>query len=463
MAPFHSLRRAVPAAARRRRVLLPAAIAALMACNSSTGTSPSAAAPAAVCGNGLGETGEECDDGNASNADGCLTTCQRPVTWIPSDVHVHSTGCSEYASPGRLAQTLQGLQIQVGAALVWGRGYENDAAFFTGRDHPLSTPGFILHYDLEVSNFVAARTGHLLLLGLDSIAFSPDVFYVPQSGVPLVEWARRQPRAIVGMAHAQYWPRDGSFPVPPGGCCVPWEVVVHAVRGRLDFLSMERTVGEEPGTFILWKALQNAGFRVAITGGSDWSCLADRFHELTPRTDVIVEGDLTYEKWLQSIKGGRCAAATGVGNRLNLRVEGRRLGEEVQLAAPQEVTVTIETAGGAADVEVLVNGVVATRMPVAAGVQLAQTKVSVSKSSWIAARSPSILTNPVYVLVGGKPIRASSDDICYLWRSVEHLEELVAIGGLRLFESKDEALGAYREAVTELQRRFAESGGQFCR
>ncbi len=439
------------------------AIALLAGCSSATAPSQPATPPAAVCGNGLREGVEECDDGNAGNADGCLTTCQLPVTWVPSDVHVHSTGCSEYASPDQLVAKLQAQQIRVGAALVWGRGYANDAAFFTGRDHPVSTPDFILHYDLEVSNFVAAKAGHLLLLGLDSIAFSPDVFYVPQSGVPLVEWARRQPRALVGMAHAQYWPGDGSFPVPPGGCCVPWEIVVHAARGRLDFLSTERTLGPEPGTFLLWKAMQNAGFRVAITGGSDWSCLADRFHELTPRTDVIVEGELTYEKWLQAIRAGRCTAASGVGNRLNLRVEGRRMGEEVVLPAPQEVTVTLETAGAAAEVEVLVNGEVVTRVPVAAGVQLAQARVPVSKSSWIVARSPSIVTNPVYVLVAGRPIRASSDDACYLWRSVEHLQELVAIGGVRLFDSRDEALKAYGEAVTELQRRFTESGGQFCR
>ena len=349
---------------------------ALVACNTSSGPSPLASPPTAVCGNGVRETGEECDDANADNADGCLTTCQRPVTWIPSEVHIHSTGCTRrFASPSEVAELLEAQQIQVGAALVWGESYENDAAFFTGRDHPLSTPSFILHYDLEVSRFDAAKTGHLILLGLDSLRFSSDVFHLPQSGVPVVDWARRQPRAIVGMAHGQFWPRDGSFPVPPGGCCVPWEVVVHAARGRLDFLSMERTLVEEPGTFRLWKALQGAGFRVAITGGSDWSCLSQTFAEDTPRTDVIVEGQLTYEGWLQAIKAGRTAAAVGIGNRLNVRVEGRRLGEEVQLVAPREVTVTLETAGRGADVDVLLNGEVAARVPVADGLQVAQVRV----------------------------------------------------------------------------------------
>jgi cysteine-rich repeat protein len=447
---------------RRRGLLLLAAIAALVACNDTSGPSPAAPPPTAVCGNGVRETGEECDDGNAVNADGCLTTCQLPVSWTTSDVHVHSTGCSLYASPADIAEQLRAQQIQVGAALVWGEGYENDSLFFTGRDHPLSTPTFILHYDLEVSHFGAAKTGHLVLLGLDSIEFSQDVFNVPRSGVPVVDWARHHPPAVVGMAHAQFWPDDGSFPVPPGGCCVPWEVVVHAARGRLDFLSMEKSLAEGPGSFRLWKALQNAGLRVAITGGSDWSCIADRFHELTPRTDAIVDGPLTYEGWLKAIKAGRCAAAWGVGNHLNLRVEGHRLGEEIQLAAPQEVAVTLETAGAAAEVEVLVNGEVATRVPVAAGIQLAQTRVPVSKSSWIAARSPNGITSPVYALVAGRPIRASPEDICYLWRSIEHLADLVTSGRLRLFDSTDEAIAAYGEAVGELQRRFAESGGQVC-
>jgi cysteine-rich repeat protein len=439
-----------------------AAAAALVACNSSTGSTPIATQVMAVCGNGVQEAGEECDDGNGVNADGCLTTCQRPVSWTTGDVHVHSSGCSAYASPAELAELLKAQEIQVGAALVWGEGYADDDDFFTGRDDPVSTPSFILHYDLEVSHFAAAKTGHLVLLGLDSLAFSPEVFHVPQSGVPVVEWARRQPRAVVGMAHAQFWPDDGSFPVPPGGCCAPFEVVVHAVRGRLDFLSMERMLDEGPGTFRLWKALQNAGFRVAIAGGSDYSCLADRFHERTPRTDAIVDGPLTYESWLLAIKSGRTAAAAGIGNHLNLRVEGRRLGEEAQLPAPGEVTATLETAGSATDVEVLVNGEVVTRVPLAGGVQLAQVRVRVSRSSWIAARSPNGLTSPVYVIVGGQPVRASPDDICYLWRSVDHLEDLVTTRRLNLYESAAESLGAYHEAAGELRRRFAESGGQLC-
>lgn len=454
--------------ARRPDVALLVAAAVLAACSSPSGPSPATPSTTPTCGNLVVESPEECDDGNSQNGDGCLTTCRTPANWVPSDVHVHSTGCGGYTSPEQLAERLRAQGLQVGAALVWGEGYDDDARFFTGRDHPASGPGFILHYDMEVSHFAAARTGHLVLLGLDSLRFSDDVFDTPSSGLPVVEWARRQPRAVVGMAHGHYWPDDGSFPVPPGGCCVPWEVVVDAVRGELDFLSMERVpAGQGPvdaGTFRLWRALQNGGFRVAIAGGSDWGCLTRAFGDDTPRTDVIVDGPLTYESWLRGIKAGRTAAANGAGFRLNLRVEGRRLGEEVLLSAPREVAVTLETQGpAAADVEVLVNGEVARRLAVAAGPQVAEARVPISKSSWIAARSPRVQTSPVYALVGGQPIRASAEDVCYLWRSVEDLVDLVRSGRLRLTDTREEALRAYGEAVTELQRRFVESGGRTCR
>jgi cysteine-rich repeat protein len=457
-APLAALLGGAPLAA-----LLGVALAGALAGCGGAGEGPTPATAAAACGNAVRESGEECDDGNASNADACLTTCQAPASFVPSDVHVHGYGCSATVTPAELEARLRAQQIRVAAALVWGEGWAIDRVFFTGRDHPVSSPDLLLHYDLEVSRFVAARTGHLLLLGLDSIDFSSDVFFVPQSGVPIVEWARRQPRAVVGMAHAQWWPADGSYPVPPGGCCVPWELVVHAARGRLDFLSMERMFEEEPGSFVLWKALQNAGLRVAITGGSDWSCLADRFHDRTPRTDVIVDGPLTYESWLQAIKTGRTVAAAGVGHRLNLRVERRRLGEEIALSAPGEVTATVETVGPPGEVQVLVNGAVAARVPVAAGAQVAQVRLPVAASSWVAARTPYAVTSPVYVIVAGRPVRASAADACYLRRYVQHLRNLVGSGGVRLWESEEEALRAYDEAEQELQRRFVESGGGECR
>jgi hypothetical protein len=239
--------------------------------------------------------------------------------------------------------------------------------------------------------------------------------------------------------------------------------VVHAARGRLDFLSVERPLAEEPGAFRIWRAMQNAGLRVAITGGSDWSCLTERFGDTTMRTDVIVDGPLTYESWLRAIKAGRTTAAHGVGDRLNVRVDGRRMGEEVRLAAAGAVSVTVEAAGRGGEVEILVNGEPVARRAVGPGLQLARADVMVTRSSWITARSPYAQTSPVYVLVGEQPVRGSAEDVCYLWKSVEYVQDLVTSRRLPLFASTEEGLAAYGEAVSELRRRFTEAGGVTCR
>jgi cysteine-rich repeat protein len=424
----------------------------------------------AVCGNGQLEAGEECDDGNGSNADACLTTCRTPAAWFPSDVHVHTTGCGAYGRPADTERLLREQGIRVASVLVWGDGFSDDAPYFTGRDYATSASDLLMHYDMEVSALPADTGGHLLLLGLDSLNYSSDIFRTPRSGVPVIDSARRTPRVVVGMAHGQFWPTDGRFPRPPVVCCMPWEFAVHAARGKLDFLSVERLpAGQAPvddGTWMLWRSAENSGLRVAITGASDYPCVTrvGSLNERTPRTDVIVDGELTYEHWLEAIKAGRTTTSIGYGTRLNLRVDNVRLGGEVRVPAGREVTVTVETVEAAsAPVQVLVNGVVAATLNAEPGAQVGQVKLTMDKSAWIVARSPHVLTSPVYVVVDGKPVRASADDTCYLIRYVDHLTDLVTSRRLDMRESADEALAAYAEARTELVKRFQEAGGTECR
>ncbi len=452
----------------RAGVLLVIAAAGFVRCGGG-GAAPAPSAPLAVCGNGNVERGEECDDGNANNADGCVSTCRRPINWVASDPHFHSVGCGVYGEPEDLVELMRSQDLQVGAGLVWGDGFGDDVGFFTGRDHPLSTPGRILHYDMEVSGFAADRTGHLLLLGLDGLNFSDDINDTPKSGVPIVDWARRQPRAVVGLAHGQFWRPDGTFPRPSAVCCTPWEFAVHAARGRLDFVSLERLPPDsgsvDAATFLIWKALQNAGLRVAIAAASDYPCITrvGQVGQRTPRTDVIVDGALTYEHWLEGIKAGRTAASIGIGNRLHVRVNGTRIGGEVRLSAAAEVDVELETVAAVSiPVELLVNGTVAATIPVEPGVQITKAKLPLGRSAWVSARSPYVLTSPVYVLVEGKPVRGPAEDVCYLLRSVDHLTDLVTSRRIDLGESQAEALAAYDEAHAELQKRFGEAGGTAC-
>ena len=62
-----------------------------------------------------------------------------------------------------------GESLNVASVLTWGPCYYHQKQFFTGHDDPLSRPGRLMHYDLEVSGFPSSHAGHLVLLGLNCL------------------------------------------------------------------------------------------------------------------------------------------------------------------------------------------------------------------------------------------------------------------------------------------------------
>lgn len=419
-----------------------------------------------LCGNGVVDAGEECDDGNLSNADSCLVSCYAPARFVSSDPHLHGRGCLVGpTSSAELAQRLATEGVEVGAALVWGDGFQEERGLFTGADSPVSGGGRILHYDLEVSAFAAGASGHLLMFGLRDIDYASDPFRAPRSGLGLPEWARAQgERVAVGMAHGQFWTANG-FPTPPVACCVPWEFPIQAVRGGVSFLVTERRVDGppiDPGTYQLWRTLLSAGYRIAIMGGSDYPCI---HRELSgaPRTDVIVSGPLTYDAWLEGVRRGRTVVTLDGAHRLNLRVNGVGLGGEVAARNGEVQLVSVESeAPEPTMVELLANGGTVTTLVLPAGRQVATVRLGLSQSAWIAARTVRAATSPVYVVVDGRPIRGAPADICYLKQYTDHLSDLVRTRRLDLGEDTASALAAYASAGAELARRFTEAGGAVC-
>ena len=378
---------------------------AAFACKTGSGPSPSESPSTASCGNGVRETGEECDDGNADNADGCLTHLP-----APGDLDTERRARPHHGLHPPLRKPERGGGAAQGAADP-GRRDPRLGRGTTTTPPPSSRAATIPSLPptsssttiSRSSRFAAAKTGHLLLLGLDSLEYSSDVFNVPQSGVPIVEWARRQPRAVVGMAHAQYWPTR--------------RLVSASARRLLRALGGRGARGAWPAGLPLDGAHARGGARHAsVSGrrcrtpafasrspGQRLSCLRSDSTKTRPGPTSSWTGTLTYESWLRAIKAGRTTAADRhrePAQRAGRRPSPRRGGSARR--SPGGHGHARDRSGKAADVEILVNGEVAAHVPVAGGLQVAQARVRVSKSSWIAARSPYVLTSPVYVLVGGQ-------------------------------------------------------------
>jgi hypothetical protein len=153
---------------------------------------------------------------------------------------------------------------------------------------------------------------------------------------------------------------------------------------------------------------------------------------------------LTYRKWIDSVRAGRSYVSDGKSHLMDFSVNGTLAGtaeSEVHLAKPGRVKVSVKAAANLdvqpndtirqaryddrpywdlerartgtlreVPVEIIVNGErAAVQNLVADGqVRTLAFDVAIDASSWVAVRVlPSSHTNPVFVLVDGKPIRAS--------------------------------------------------------
>jgi len=163
-----------------------------------------------------------------------------------------------------------------------------------------------------------------------------------------------------------------------------------------------------------------------------------------------------YEDWCEGIRAGRNYVSDGFSHLLDFRVNETRVGEdgsELRLKSPASVHISARVAARLDEksnddirhtpvaqkpywnierarlegtrevpVEVIVNGQsVATRRIVANGqLQDIAFDAKIDRSSWVALRIlPSSHTNPVFVLVGDQPIRASRRSAEWCRKSVD--------------------------------------------
>jgi hypothetical protein len=230
------------------------------------------------------------------------------------------------------------------------------------------------------------------------------------------------------------------------------EFIVTVAGGLCDFISAVDT----PAIWELniWYHTLNCGMTSRISGETDFPCIyGDRVGMGRVYVKLPANELLAYDNWVRGLKDGRSYCGDGLSHILDFSVGGVNVGEpgnggkisQLKLDTLQTVKVTFDAAAFLANerptpqtdairnrrldekpywhlerarlgdtrmvpVEVVVNGQqIATKNIVADGRPNSLCfDVPIRRSSWVAVRIlPSVHTNPVFVEVDGKPIRAS--------------------------------------------------------
>jgi hypothetical protein len=276
------------------------------------------------------------------------------------------------------------------------------------------------------------------------------------------------------------------------------ELPVSVAEGVCDFISaMDTRRVQEWNT---WYHVLNCGFSLKASGETDFPCMSSR--SVGQGRSYVRLGDVSrvdYGAWCEGIRAGKSYVSDGYAHALDFQVNGVRSGEgEARLEQSGRVKIVARMAfaaetpravayggvlppagrsvvgdtvelhgrryeemvrGGKRLVEVVVNGqAVASREIEADGkIHEVQFDVPIGRSSWVAVRHfPQLHTNPVNVIVGGQPIRASKesaqwclDVIDLLWKNRER----------RIDESeRDAARAAYDRAIARYQQIKMECG-----
>jgi hypothetical protein len=414
--------------------------------------------------------------------------------WYSGDHHVHAAGCAHYESPTKgvapedMMRHILGEDLNVGCCLSWGPCWYHQKGYFEGKVNRLSTPDYLLRYDVEVSGFPSSHCGHICLLRLRDQDY-PHTKLIgdwPSWDLPIFKWAKSQ-NAVVGFAHSGWGLDVGDTKELPNYIPAPMtgiganEYLVDVAHGMCDFISTVDT----PSVWELniWYHTLNCGYRCRISGETDFPCIYGQRVGLG-RSYVHLPGKLKFDDWAQGIKQGRCYVSDGKSHLMDYTVNGLGVGlkkSEVKLAKAGTVKVEAKVAAflepkptpqtqairnaklhnqpywdvercrvgntRRVPVEVVVNGQAVAKKEILAdgSEQRVSFDVPIQASSWVCLRIfPSSHTNPVFVLVDGKPIRASKRSAKWCIQGIDKCWK-EKVRGIRKSEQQ-EAKAAYDKA-----------------
>lgn len=286
-----------------------------------------------------------------------------------------------------------------------------------------------------------------------------------------------------------------AIPFMNGGGAL--EICVSTAEGVCDFISaMDTARIPEWNT---WYHLMNCGFPLKLSGETDFPCMSSR---RVGQGRVYVQlgtlDKIDFGEWCHGIAAGKSYVSDGFAHALDFSVDGQRPGiGDVEKPAAGQVAVKATVAfapatpvgvaygnvmpaagrrivgdtvnlhaprsmdyvnGGQRKVEIVVNGDAVASFDVPADGQPhdLEVPVTISESSWVTLRHfPQLHTNPVNVIVDGRPIRASADSARWC---LEVIKELWKFRSQRISEKeRPAARAAYDRAETRFRQIARES------
>ncbi|MBA3346234.1 MAG: CehA/McbA family metallohydrolase [Gemmatimonadales bacterium] len=395
--------------------------------------------------------------------------------WYSGDLHVHMNYGGAYRNdPARLALQARAEDLHVVENLIVNKeGRVPDVEYFRGTPDPVSSPGTLIMHGQE---YHTSFWGHAGLLGMRENLVLPG--YTAYTNTAM---ATLQPTnaAVFDMAHAQGGVTGYVHPFDvhpePGDTSRPLthEFPVDVALGKVDYYEAVGFVDDPMATAAVWYRILNCGFRLPAGAGTDAMANFASLRGPVGLNRVFVRSGapLEHRRWLAALVAGRSFATNGP--LLEFTLGGRGLGEEVSLpAGTQEVVARVGLRSNVPidHLEIVSNGRVLREIPLAGDRTAVTTTVRlpVSESGWylLRARSdraihpvldlyPYATTSPIYLTVGGKPIR-SREDAEYFMAWIARLQG--AAEGHREWntpEEKSEALAMLAAARAEFERRAA--------
>lgn len=393
--------------------------------------------------------------------------------WYSGSNHVHMNyGGNLHNTPERLMDMAAAEDLNVIAALVANKDNRIlDYQYFTGGAHTLSDEKRILYFNEE---YRPPFYGHISLINLKEHLISP--FTTGYEGTA-IESLYPSNTDIFRLASQQG--ALGAYVHPFAGTADPIEgdlggaksFPVDVALGTVAYHELMTTANQ--AGFHVWHHVLNNGFRITAVGGED--SITDLHHRSLigqNRAYAYLGSKLTWDGWIEAIRKGRTFVTNGP--LLEFDVDGQIPGGEVSLpAGGGTVTVrgTVRSIVPIEKIEIVFKRKVIETIPAGEGKPASFTReIPVSESGWItlqvsSARPihpiddvyPQATTNPVWVLVGKRPVR-SAESARYFIRWIDKLTNMAKEhAGWRSAAETEHVLGQFLEARKVYERLAAEA------